>query len=81
MKTNLTYEQKEEVYRRFPSGSKWYFIDEIGKIDDFIIHSGVSPLGAFIMSKVRVLYTTHVEAEQALADFNDCFITFSKTQK
>ncbi len=74
----LSAHQLEELREKFPSGSRWYYIDESGQINDFIIHSGLSPFAAFIMSKVRVLYSEWQEANQVLADYNACFNTFKE---
>ena len=62
---------------KFASRSKWYFITPQGKVDNFIIHSGLSPSAAEVLSKVLVLYSTWEEANEALTQFNKVFTYFT----
>jgi hypothetical protein len=61
---------------QFKSGSEWYFITPKGKVDSFIIHSGLSPAAAATLSKVLVVYPTWEEANKALTQFNKVFTYF-----
>lgn len=61
---------------QFTSGSEWYFITPKGKVDSFIIHSGLSPSSAVVLSKVLVIYSTWEEANEALIQFNKVFTYF-----
>ena len=60
----------------FVSKSKWYYITPAGTIDNFIVHSGLSPKSAYTLSKVHTLYRTWKEANQALTEYNSIFTTF-----
>ena len=62
----------------FTSKSKWYFITPEGVIDNFIVHSGLSPESAKVLSKIFVVYSTWEEANTALADFNRTFTYFKR---
>lgn len=48
----------EQVKLAFPSGSTWYYIDKVGIIKSFIIHSRLSPLSASTLAKVHTLHKT-----------------------
>lgn len=61
----------------FPSGKTFYYINPKGKIVELIIHSGVSPQSAFILSKAFVLFDTWSEANAVLIELKKTF-TFYK---
>ena len=63
---------------KFESGSQWYYIDNKGSIKDFIVHSGLSPKSAEILSKVHTLYSDWGEAHKALEEYNKIFTTFKE---
>ena len=63
---------------KFESGSQWYYIDNQGFIKDFIIHSGLSPKSAEVLSKVHTLYSDWNEAYKALEEYNKVFTTFKE---
>lgn len=47
-----------------------------GTVDNFIVHSGISPKSAWVLSKVHTLYRTWEEANKALIEYNKVFTTF-----
>ena len=61
---------------KFKSGSQWYYIDNKGSIKDFIVHSGLSPSSAEVLSKVHTLYSDCNEVYKALEEYNKVFTTF-----
>ena len=61
---------------KFESGSQWYYIDNKGSIKDFIVHSGLSPSSAEVLSKVHTLYSDWNEVYKALEEYNKVFTTF-----
>ena len=61
---------------KFKSGSQWYYIDNKGSIKDFIVHSGLSPSSAEVLSKVHTLYSDWNEVYKALEEYNKVFTTF-----
>ena len=63
---------------KFKSHSQWYYIDNQGFIKDFIVHSGLSPKSAEILSKVHTLYSDWNEAYKALEEYNKIFTTFKE---
>ena len=63
---------------KFESHSQWYYIDNKGFIKDFIVHSGLSPNAAEVLSKVHTLYSDWNEAYKALEEYNKVFTTFIK---
>ena len=66
----------EQIIKKFPSHSTWYYINKDGVIKSFIIHGGLSPYAAYTLSKVFVLHKTFEEANNALKEFNSVFNTF-----
>lgn len=63
----------EQIIKNFPSPSTWYYINKDGTIKDFIVNSELSSHGAYILSKVFVLYSTSEEASNALKEFNKAY--------
>ena len=63
---------------QFTSGSQWYYINSKGFIEDFIVHSGLSPKSAEVLSKVHTLYSDWDEAYKALEEYNKLFKTFKE---
>ena len=63
---------------KFESHSQWYYIDNKGTIKDFIVHSGLSPKSAEVLSKVHTLYSDWNEAYKALEEYNKLFKTFKE---
>ena len=63
---------------KFESGSQWYYIDSKGFIQDFIVHSGLSPKSAEILAGVHTLYSDWNEAYKALEEYNKIFTTFKE---
>ena len=63
---------------KFESGSQWYYIDNKGSIKDFIVHSGLSPSSAEVLSKVHTLYSNWNEVYKALEEYNKVFTTFKE---
>ena len=63
---------------KFESHSQWYYIDNKGTIKDFIVHSGLSPKSAEVLSKVHTLYSDWNEAYKALEEYNKIFTTFKE---
>lgn len=63
---------------KFESGSQWYYIDHQGFIQDFIVHSGLSPKSAEVLSKVHTLYSDWNQAYEALENYNKVFTTFKE---
>ena len=61
---------------KFESHSQWYYIDNKGTIKDFIVHSGLSPSSAEVLSKVHTLYSDWNEVYKALEEYNKVFTTF-----
>ena len=68
--------QSNEHAYVFDSGSTWYYVTPSGTINNFIVHSGLSPKGAYVLSKVHTLYKTWKEANEALCEYNKTFTTF-----
>ena len=64
--------------KQFVPRSKWYFITPEGKIDNFIVHSGLSPQSAITLDGVFRTYATWQEANEALTKFNKVFTYFTK---
>ena len=63
---------------KFESHSQWYYIDNKGFIEDFIIHSSLSPKSAEVLSKVHTLCSDWNEAYKALEEYNKFFTTFKE---
>ena len=63
---------------KFEPHSQWYYIDNKGFIKDFIVHSGLSPKSAEVLSKVHTLYSDWDEAYRALEEYNKFFTTFKE---
>lgn len=63
---------------KFESGSQWYYIDHKGFIQDFIVHSGLSPNAAEILAGIYTVYSDWEQAYQALNNYNKTFNTFIK---
>ncbi len=63
---------------KFEPHSQWYYIDNQGFIKDFIVHSGLSPKSAEVLSKVHTLYSDWNEAYKALEEYNKLFKTFKE---
>ena len=63
---------------QFTSGNQWYYINRKGLIEDFIVHSGLSPKSAEVLSKVHTLYSDWDEAYKALEEYNKIFTTFKE---
>ena len=63
---------------KFQSGSQWYYIDNKGFIQDFIVHSGLSPNAAEILASVHTVYSDWNEAYKALEEYNKIFTTFKE---
>ena len=63
---------------KFEPYSEWYYIDNTGFINDFIVHSDSSAKSAEILSKVYTLYSDWNEAYKALEEYNKFFTTFKK---
>ena len=63
---------------KFEPHSQWYYIDNQGFIKDFIVHSGLSPKSAEVLSKVHTLYSDWDEAYKALEEYNKIFTTFKE---
>ena len=63
---------------KFESHSQWYYIDNQGFINDFIVHSSLSPKSAEVLSKVHTLYSDWNEAYKALEEYNKFFTTFKE---
>ena len=63
---------------QFTSGSQWYYINNKGFIEDFIVHSGLSPKSAEALANVHTLYSDWNEAYKALEDYNKIFTTFKE---
>lgn len=73
---NVEDTESKKIMEAFPTGSTWHFINSKGRIESFIIHSGLSPLAASKLGKVYVLYRTWEEANNALKEYNKTFRTF-----
>lgn len=63
---------------KFESGSQWYYIDHQGFIQDFIVHSGLSPNAAEILAGIYTVYSDWEQAYRALNEYNKTFTTFTK---
>lgn len=63
---------------QFVSGSQWYYIDNQGFIKEFIIHSGLSPKSAEVLSRIHTVYSDRNEAYKALKEYNKMFNTFKE---
>lgn len=63
---------------KFESGSQWYYIDHKGFIQDFIVHSGLSPSNAEILAGLYTVYSDWNQAYKALTKYNKTFTTFTK---
>ena len=63
---------------KFKPNSQWYYINSKGFIEDFIVHSGLSPKSAEVLSKVHTLYSDWNEAYKALEEYNKIFTTFKE---
>ena len=63
---------------KFESHSQWYYINSKGFIEDFIVHSGLSPKSAEVLAKVHTLYSDWNEAYKALEEYNKIFTTFKE---
>ena len=61
---------------KFESHSQWYYIDNQGFIKDFIVHSGLSPNAAEILSGIYKVYSDWSQAKEALDKYNKVFTTF-----
>lgn len=66
----------EQIIKKFPSHSTWYYITKNGIVNSFTVHSGISPHSAYTLSKVFVVYKTFIAANKALEEFNSVFNTF-----
>ena len=60
---------------KFESHSQWYYIDNKGFIQDFIVSS---PNAAEILAGVHTLYSDWNEAYNALEEYNKFFTTFKE---
>ena len=63
---------------KFESHSQWYYIDHQGFIQDFIVHSGLSPNAAEILAGIYTVYSDWNEAYKALENYNKVFTTFKE---
>ena len=63
---------------QFTSGSQWYYITPKGKIEKFIINSGLSPKSAEVLASVHVLYEDWSKANEALVNYNKVFNSFKE---
>ena len=63
---------------KFESGSQWYYIDNKGFIQDFIVHSGLSPNAAETLAGIYTVYSDWKQAYEALENYNKIFTTFKK---
>ena len=63
---------------KFESGSQWYYIDHQGFIQDFIVHSGLSPNAAEVLAGLYTVYSDWEQAYRALNNYNKNFTTFIK---
>ena len=63
---------------KFKPHSQWYYINSKGFIEDFIVHSGLSPKSAKVLAKVHTLYSDWNEAYKALEEYNKFFTTFKE---
>ena len=63
---------------KFESGSQWYYIDSKGFIQDFIVHSGLSPNAAEILAGIYTVYSDWNQAYKALENYNKVFTTFKE---
>lgn len=63
---------------KFESGSQWYYIDHKGFIQDFIVHSGLSPNAAEVLAGLYTVYPDWNQAYEALEKYNKLFTTFTK---
>ena len=63
---------------KFKSHSQWYYIDNKGFIQDFIVHSGLSPNAAEILASVHTVYSDWNEAYKALEEYNKIFTAFKE---
>lgn len=64
---------------KFESGSQWYYIDRQGFIQNFIIHSGLSPNAAEALAGIYTVYSDWNQAYEALNNYNKNFTTFITT--
>lgn len=73
-------ESVEEIQTKpkFEPYSQWYYIDNQGFINDFIVHSDSSAKSAEILAGVYTLYSSWDEAYKALEEYNKVFTTFIK---
>ena len=67
-----------ESTQKFESGSQWYYIDHQGFIQDFIVHSGLSPNSAEILAGIYKVYSDWSQAKEALDKYNKVFTTFKE---
>lgn len=71
-------EPKKVVQCTFEPYLEWYYIDNTGFINDFIVHSESSAKSAEVLSKVYTLYSNWDEAYKALEEYNKLFKTFKE---
>jgi len=57
----------------FPNGRRFYYIKNF-KVEEKIVHSGISPMAAYTLSKIYVIYDSWSEANEALKDYQNTFV-------
>mgnify|MGYP006348046931 CR=1 FL=1 len=63
---------------KFELHSQWYYINNKGFIEDFIVHSGLSPSNAEILAGIYKVYSDWSQAKEALDKYNKVFKTFKE---
>lgn len=64
--------ESEFILKSFKTGKRFYIIKD-GKIQEHIVHSGISPRGAYILSKIYVMYDDWADASEALKNYKKHF--------